>query len=280
MTSLRQRFLDDLHARNRSPKTQQAYVGGVLKLVRVYNVSPDKLTWEQVRNFLIRESYSCTSWSTYNITVCALKFLYKVTIPRDWAVTHMPYAKRGSALPVVLSREEVAQFLACVRALKYRAMICIAYGTGLRLREVSNLRVADIDSQRGVIHVVKGKGLKDRFVMLSPKLLELLREYYRVERPGSMWLFPGKIPGKPMNATGLQRACKRAWKESGVTKVVNVRVLRHSFATHLLEAGTDVRTIQMLLGHRSLRTTTRYTHVSAEKLSTTTSPLDILPPAL
>jgi site-specific recombinase XerD len=280
MTSLRQRFLDDLHARNYSPKTQQAYVGGVLKLARAYRTSPDKLTWEQVRNFLIRESYNCTSWSTYNITVCALKFFYKVTVPRDWAVTHMPYANRGSALPVVLSREEVSQFLACVRAMRYRAMICIAYGAGLRLREVTNLRVADIDSRRGVIHVVKGKGNKDRFVMLSPKLLELLREYYRAERPGSMWLFPGSKSGRPVNATGLQRACKLAWKASGVTKVVNARVLRHSFATHLLEAGTDVRTIQMLLGHRSLRTTTRYTHVSAEKLSSTTSPLDVLPPAL
>jgi site-specific recombinase XerD len=192
----------------------------------------------------------------------------------------MPYAKRGSALPVVLSREEVAQVLASVRSLKYRTMICIAYGTGLRLREVTNLRVSDIDSERGVIQVVKGKGLKDRLVMLSPKLLELLREYYRAERPGTSWLFPGTIPGKPINATALQRACKHAWKDSGVKKVVNLRVLRHSFATHLLEAGTDVRTIQMLLGHRSLRTTTRYTHVSTEKLVSTTSPLDILPPAL
>jgi site-specific recombinase XerD len=198
-------------------------------------------------------------------------------VPRDWDIVHLPFARPDRKLPVVLSREEVAKFLPCVRSLKYRTMLQIAYDTGLRLSEVVALRIEDIDSSRGVIHVVNGKGRKDRFVTLSSTLLEGLRDYYRAERPAPPWLFPGQRPGQHLNRTMLQRACQQAWKESGITKVVNLRTLRHTFATHHLEAGTDIRTIQTLLGHRSLTTTSRYTHVSTERICSVPSPLESLP---
>jgi site-specific recombinase XerD len=270
-------MLDDMKARSYAARTQQSYVAGVAKLARFHRKSPDQLTFEQVREFIVALCHTAKSWSTYNLAVCGIRFFYRYTVPRDWNIMHLPFARKDRSLPVVLSREEVAKFLPCVRSMTYRTMLQIAYDTGLRLSEVVALRTEDIDSARNVIHVVNGKGRKDRFVTLSSELLAILRDYYRAERPARPWLFPGRLPGRHLNKTGLQRACQRAWKQSGISKVVNLRTLRHTFATHHLESGTDIRTIQTLLGHRSLKTTAQYTHVSPERIGSVTSPLASLP---
>lgn len=183
--------------------------------------------------------------------------------------------RKGQKLPVVLSLDEVAQFFEGIVGLKHRAILMTAYAAGLRISEVVGLRVADIDSRRMTIRICQGKGRKDREVMLSPRLLVVLREYWKVARPKE-WLFPGDVPGNPITDGAVHRICVRAAQESGLGKHITIHTLRHSFATHLLEGGTDLRTIQVLLGHRSLRTTAVYTHVSAVALAATQSPLDRL----
>jgi len=216
------------------------------------------------------------AWSTLNVVVCALRFLYRVTLGKDWAVEHIVYAKRPKTLPEVLSLEEVAEFLEPVTNIKHRAMLVTAYACGLRLMEVASLRVTDIDSKRMVLRVQHGKGNKDRYVMLSPTLLELLRESWKVVKPKE-WLFPGAKPGQHITGGSLAQACSRAWKNSGLKKKVTVRTLRHTFATHLLEDGVNIRKIQVLLGHSNLSTTAIYTHVATSEICSTRSPLDLLP---
>ncbi len=277
LTPLRQRMIEDMSVRNLSPKTQQAYVAQVSKFAKHFGKSPELMGPEEIRAyqvFLVHERH--VSWAAFNQTVCALRFLYRITLGKDWVVRHIPFPKRPRKLPVVLGPAEVAQFFASVTSVKYRAIFMTAYAAGLRVSEVVQLRVTDIDSQRMVINVRQGKGRKDRYVMLSPKLLDLLRLYWKVTRP-SVWLFPGRTPGHHVSLSIVQRVCKKAAASSGLTKSVTLRTLRHSFATHLLEAGADVRTIQMLLGHRSLQTTALYTHVSNERIRATHSPFDFLP---
>ncbi len=274
MTPLRQRMLDDLGVRNYSPHTQYQYIYYVAAFAKHFGKSPELLGLEDIRAYqiyLVNERH--LSWSTLNICVAALRFLYRVTLRKNWDIQHIPYSKRGRKLPVVLSQDELAQFFQAIQSLKYRVILMTAYSAGLRLAEVVALRVSDIDSGRMVIRVQQGKGKKDRYVMLSPAILTLLRTYWKAARP-TEWLFPGRTLGEHLKCRAVQTACERAWAESGLRKKVTVRSLRHSFATHLLEAGTDVRTIQILLGHSSLQTTARYTHVSTATIRAAASPLE------
>ena len=276
MTNLRRRMLEDLRIRNLAEGTQQLYVANVAAFARHFGRSPEELGPEHIRAWqvhLVEERK--VAWSTLNIAVCALRFLYRTTLGKDWTIRHIPYAKREKRLPVVLSPQEVRRMLAAVTNPKHRSMLMVAYSGGLRVSEVTHLRIEDIDSQRMVIHVRHAKGKKDRFVPLSPKLLDELRAYWRISRP-QPFLFPGAHPRRPVSRTTVAKACKKAARKAGIKKRVSPHTLRHAFATHLLEADVDVRTIQVLLGHGALRTTTRYTHVSTEKLRSIRSPLDRL----
>jgi site-specific recombinase XerD len=275
MTELRQRMLDDLQLRNFSPHTQTAYVSAVARFARHFGASPARLGPEEVRRYLLYLVHERrAAWSTYNVTLCALRFLYQTTLGRSGLLDGIPCPKEPKRLPVVLSRDEAAQFLAAAPNLRTRAMLTISYATGLRVSEVAALELSDIDSQRMIIRVRQGKGLKDRQVMLSPTLLELLRTYWRSERP-QQFLFP-RSSGQPISIIQVIRACQRTLRRSGLKKRVTVHTLRHSFATHLMEAGVDLRTIQVLLGHRSLKTTAIYTAVSVDRIASVTSPLEAL----
>lgn len=280
MTPLRQRFSEDLQLRNYASGTIRAYVEHVSRLATHFQRSPADLTEEDVRSYLVHlvRQRQC-SWSHYNVTVCALRFLYRVTLGRDWAVKHVPYAKRPKKLPSVLSRDEVARLLASVDRPAHRMLLMTVYATGLRISEATHLRARDIDSQRMVIHVHGGKGAKDRLVPLSPVLLRSLREYWKLERPQA-WLFPGVDPQRPVTRRTIATACVRASQSAGLMKHVTPHTLRHSFAAHLLEAGVDIRTIQRWLGHSQLRTTSLYTHISLGQLQSILSPLDSLADAL
>lgn len=277
VTPLRQRMIDDMTVRNLAPTTIQVYIAAVAAFAQYHHASPENLGPGEIKAYqlyLVRVKQ--VAWSTLNIAVCALRFLYHVTLQKDWAIQHIVRPKSPKRLPQVLALEEVAQFLDPIKNIKHRAMLVTAYSAGLRLSEVARLRVVDIDSKRMVIRVVAGKGRKDRYVMLSPTLLTLLREYWKAVRPKE-WLFPGVNPDRHITAGSIGKACTRAWKASGLQKKVTMRMLRHSFATHLLEGGTNIRTIQVLLGHRSLNTTATYTHVATSTVCATPSPLDRLP---
>ena len=277
--SLRQRMIDDMTVRGMAPGTQKVYVAACLRFAQHYNRSPEHLGLEHIKNYqlhLVRQKK--VAWSTLNIAVCALRFLYGITLGKDWAVQHIPYAKQGRQLPEVLSLEEVAQFLKPIENIKHRAMLVTAYAVGLRLSEVASLRVTDIDSQRMVILVKAGKGRKDRYVMLPPDLLTLLREYWKAVRPGgNLWLFPGAKPDQHIASGTLAKICTKMSRRSGLTKKVTLRTLRHSFATHLLEDGANLLKIKLLLGHSSLLTTSTYLHVATSEVCSTRSPLELLP---
>ena len=280
MTPLRQRMIEDMRVRNLSPNTQRLYIDGVARFARYFGKSPELLGPEDVRTYqvyLIHQKRA--SSSALQQTVCALRFLYRNTLGKEWALPYIPAPKREKKLPVVLSQEEVSRFFEHLPNLKHRALIITAYATGMRVSEVVSLRAADIDSDRMMIRVEQGKGRKDRYVMLSPNLLELLRAYWKVARPAD-WLFPGQRPGTHLTAKRVLQVCIKAGAAAGLAKRATVRALRHSFATHLLEAGANIRVIQVLLGHRSLRTTARYTHVSRETICSTSSPLDQLSKAV
>jgi len=276
MTPLRQRMIDDLRIRNRSPGTIEAYVRAVARFAVFHRRSPDKLGPEDVRTYQVHLIEQKTSWSVFNTAVCALRFLYRVTLQRDWPLERLPYGKRGRRLPCVLSQEEVLQFLGAVEPAASRLALATAYATGMRIAEVVALRVQDIDAARMLIHVI-GKGNKERIVPLSPVLLDALRTYWRRHRPSKPWLFPGHGPGgRPICTKTIQVACVRARQAAGLRKPVTAHSLRHSFATHLLEAGTDLRTVQALLGHSQISTTVIYTHVQRRVVPTTNSPLDAI----
>jgi site-specific recombinase XerD len=275
MTPLRQRMLQDMQMRNLSPRTQDAYIRAVARLAAFYQLAPDRLDLEQVRNFLVHLVGQRVSFSLFNQVRCALILFYRVTLGRDWAFDRIGCQKQPKRLPVVLSQEEMTPFFAAIDRLKYRALFMAVYGCGLRVSEVVALRTEDIDSKRMVLRVCQGKGMKDRYVMLSAKLLEVLREYYKAFRPTAT-LFFGKAKERPLDRGTVLRACRLIARRAGLTKRVTVHTLRHSFATHLLEAGVDLRTIQALLGHRSLRTTALYTFVSTQRVAATPSPLDLL----
>lgn len=275
MTPLRQHLLDDMRMRNLSPHTQDAYVRVVAAFARHFNTPPDRLGRQHVREYLLHLVRGGAAWGTYNQARCALHFFYRVTLGKDWPPEDVPCAKTPKRLPVILARDEVRRFLAAAGRVRTRAILTTAYAAGLRVSELVGLEVPDVDSQRMVIRVRQGKGQKDRYVMLAPALLALLREYWRAHRP-AVWLFPGSRPDQPLTRGAVNRLCQAVARRAGLAKAVSPHALRHAFATHLLEAGTDIRTIQALLGHRSRRTTALYTFVSPGRVVATRSPLDAL----
>jgi site-specific recombinase XerD len=269
-------MIEDMTLRNFTPRTIQAYVARVAAFAQHFGRSPELLGADQVRAYLLYLlQQKRASWSSYNQALCALRFVYGVTLGKDWVLERFACPKQEKKLPVVLSPGEVAQFFQAVTDPKHRALLMTAYAAGLRVSEVVSLRVDDIDSRRMVIRIRQAKGRKDRYVMLSPRLLAILREYWKAARP-TQFLFPGNVPDRPITPRTAQKACRGAQEAAGLGKRVRVHTLRHSFATHLLEAGTNIRIIQILLGHRSLRTTAVYTHVSTAALEATRSPLDRL----
>jgi site-specific recombinase XerD len=275
MSELRQRMQADLVIRDYAASTQRLYIQRVAHMARHFNRSPDTLDSEEVRNYLLDLRDQGVSRSRFVQSISALRFLYRVTLDRPEMVPSLPYPRRKKRDPVVLSPEEVGRLLKALANVKHRAAVMALYGGGLRISEALALQVHDIDSDRMVINVRHGKGGKDRQVALSVVLLETLREYCRAYRPRS-WLFGGDKPGQPLTTRTIQRVVTEAGKRAGITKRVTPHVLRHSYATHLLEAGTDLRVIQTLLGHRSLKTTALYTHVATHRLRAVRSPLDAL----
>jgi integrase/recombinase XerD len=278
MTSLRQRMTEDMQVRNLSLNTQTSYVQQVSLFARYFDKSPEQLGPEEIRAYQVYlTNEKKLAAGSVLIAVAALRFLYKVSLKKDWAFADViPAPKKPERLPVILSPEQVLQFLGCVGSPRHRAILTTCYAAGLRISESIHLKPTDIDSQRMVIRVDQGKGQKDRYVMLSPKLLETLRSYWRAVRPQG-WLFEGEIPGQPINRSSVEFACQKARHLSGIRKPITPHSLRHAFAVHLLEAGTDVRTIQLLLGHRSLATTARYLRIATSKVCSASSPLDLLP---
>jgi integrase/recombinase XerD len=278
MTSLRTRMTEDMQVRNFSPHTQTSYVQQVSLFARHFSKSPEELGPEEIRSYQVYlTNEKKLAPSSILIAVSALRFLYKVTLHKDWTLEDIiPAPKKPQTLPVVLSPEEVLHFLDCIPHIKHRTILTTCYAAGLRISEVICLKPNHIDSQRMVIRVEQGKGQKDRYVMLSPKLLETLRTWWRTERPIS-WLFPGDIPDKHISKDAVEQACQKAHHLCGIAKPITPHSLRHAFAVHLLERGTDIRTIQLLLGHRSLATTARYLRIATSKVCSTTSPLDLLP---
>jgi integrase/recombinase XerD len=275
MTPLRQRMSEDMQLRHFSPRTQEAYLAAVTRFAQHFGRSPAQLGPDHIRQYHLYLLSHHRSRSVLMLTGAALRFVYTVTLRRPWSVERLPYPRRQRTLPVVLSRAEVARFLAAIAGLKHRALLTTIYAAGLRVSEVVTLKVRDIDSQRMVIRVCQGKGAKDRYVILSPRLLTLLRTYWKACHP-TEWLFPGRVSGRRLTIRQVQRICHEVRQQAGLTKAVSPHTLRHSFATHLLEAGTDLRSIQLLLGHRSLSTTARYLHVSPQLGLTVQSPLELL----
>ena len=277
MTPLRQRMTEAMQIRNFTANTQAAYLQQIVLLARYYHQSPEALGPQQIQAYqlYLTNERKLAPGSLCTIAA-ALRFLYHVTLKRDWALDDIPIPKKPLKLPVILSPEEIEHFLECVGSLKHRTLLTVAYAAGLRVSEATHLKVTDIDSQRMVIRVEQGKGQKDRYVMLSPRLLEELRTYWKVARP-KLWLFPGDIPGRPITRDAVEQACDKARRLSGIDKPITPHSMRHAFATHLLEAGTDVRRIQLLLGHRSLATTSHYLKVATSSVCATVSPFDLLP---
>ena len=275
LSPLRRRMIEDMTIRNMSPATQRSYINAVSKFSRYFGRSPERLDLEDVRAFQVHLVSTGISWASLNQIVCALRFFYGVTLGEAEVPERIAYAREPRKLPVVLSADEVVQFLESVSSSKSWAALTTAYAAGLRASEVAGLKVPDIDSARGVIMVRHGKGAKDRNVMLSPQLLGILRAYWKFARPRT-YLFPGRDEDHPIDPTVLHAACRSAVKAAGLTKRVTLHTLRHSFATHLLESGTDIRIIQVLLGHNNLSSTARYTQVAAHTIRATQSPLDRL----
>src|ERR1035438_4337356 len=269
-------MLEDLQIRHYSPTTIRLYLYAVREFARHFGKPPDQLGTEHIRRyqlFLTKEKKVSTS--TCVLMVCALRFFYTHTLHRKVAIERIPFPRRERKLPLILSREEVKALLEAPHDLRHRAMLSILYGSGLRVSEVTRLKVADIDSARNVLWVRFGKGRKDRQALLPPKLRELLRCYWRSRRPAE-WLFPGARRGQPISVKAIFMACRNAARAAGIAKSVHPHMLRHAFATHLLEAGVNLCTIQALLGHANLATTARYLHVADIAVRSTVSPLDSL----
>jgi site-specific recombinase XerD len=281
MTALRERMIEDMRIRNLAPNTQTSYLQQVSLFARYFAKSPNVLGREEIRAYQVYlTEEKKLSPRSITIAVSALRFLYKVTLRREWNLEEIiPAPKQPQKLPVILSPEEVLEFLSCVRGHNHRTILTCCYAAGLRISEVVALDVSHIDSRRMMIRVQQGKGQKDRYVMLSPKLLEILREWWRRDR-SQHWLFPGNIPGRHISPDAVEHACQEAHRLCRLAKPITPHSLRHAFAVHLLEQGTDVRTIQLLLGHRSLATTARYLRIATTKVCSTTSPLDLLPKPL
>jgi len=277
MGEFRDRMERDLEIRGFSLSTRQAYLARMKAMVRFFMRPPDELTLEDIHAYQLHLTRDCrVGWATFNQSVCAIRFFYGVTLEKDWDIQRIPYQKTGRKLPVVLSCEEVSKLFQVVTNLKHRAILMTAYAGGLRVSEVTHLRVRDVDGQRMMLRVEQGKGRQDRYVMLSHKLLAVLREYWTTYKTRH-WLFAGQNPERPLTRAAVHKFFHKARLKAGITKKVSVHGLRHSFATHLLESGVNIRKIQLLLGHRSLQSTQIYTHVARDYLDGTPSPLDILP---
>lgn len=282
MTRLRKLMLEELERRNYTQATRRAYLLGVEQFAKHFQRSPDQLGLEHIRDyqvflFRVRKLKA----NTVAVRLAALRFLFVAVLKRRWTITDTPYPKRPDKLPVVLSQDEVARLIDSAATPVHRIVLMTLYGTGLRRAEVARLQVGDIDPEHMVIHVIGGKGRKDRDVMLSPKLLDAFRQYWRsLRHKPRTWLFPGgRWHGRlerPMSDKVAYHACAQAARRAGINKPVHPHTLRHSFATHLLEAGVDLRTIQLLMGHSSLKATTVYLHLSHRHLQATASPLDAL----
>jgi integrase/recombinase XerD len=276
MTPLRQRMIEDMRLRNLTPATQRSYLHYVTDFAQYFDLSPEKLDAEAIHQFLVHQvEERKLSPETVNQSISALKFLYLTTLEMPWTNEYFPRVKRPSRLPIVLSSEEVLLFFDHVTGMKNRAALMTCYGAGLRVSEAVALKISDIDSERMLLRVEQGKDQKDRYAMLSERLLQVLRRYWLAFRP-QYYLFPSWRENRHICASSLQLACREAAARSGLRKKVTVHTLRHSFATHLLENGTDLRVIQVLLGHNQIDTTARYTRVSPQVVAATMSPLDRL----
>ena len=281
VSALRQRMIEDMRLRKLDPKTQQGYIRAVKSLTRFLGRSPDSADAEDLRRFQLHLASNGTSPTTINATLTGLRFFFDKTLDRAEAMKRTSQVHAPRTLPVVLSVEEVARLLAHAPGLKYQAALSLAYGAGLRASEVVAVKVSDIESERMVIRVEQGKGRRDRYAMLSPSLLQLLRAWWReAHSKGKMlpggWLFPGQSPLNAMSTRQLNRACHAAAEEAGLDKRVSMHTLRHSFATHLLESKVDIRVIQVLLGHAKLDTTALYSQVATRTLRDVESPLERL----
>ncbi len=276
MTPLRQRMIEDMQLRNYSTGTQRSYIHYAEDFANHYHLNPSRLGLDEIRNYqlyLIEERK--LSPQSVNCFVSAVKFLYTVTLEMPWGDEPFPRLKVPEKLPVVLAASEVIQFFGCIGILKHRAVLMLCYGSGLRISEAVSLKVGDIDSKRMLVAVRQGKGGKDRYSVLSERLLLLLRQYWKIQRPKD-WLFPAIRAGRHIQEHTIRQVCREACQMAGITKQVTPHMLRHSFATHLLESGTDTRAIQVMLGHSRIDTTARYTRVSPQTVGQTVSPLDSL----
>jgi integrase/recombinase XerD len=275
ISPLRRRMIEDMTVRKFTARTQQGYIRAVKRFSAFLGASPDTASAEDLRRYRLHLVESGVGAPTINHSLTALRFLFLVTLRKPATVLDMPFVREPRRLPVVLSPQEVARLLDAAPGLKYKAALSIAYGAGLRASEIISLKIADIDSARMVIRVEQGKGRKDRYVMLSEHLLQLLRAWWKAGRPQG-WLFPGQNRINPLTPRQLNRACHAAAQMAEIDKPVSLHTLRHSFATHLLEQKTDIRVIQVLLGHKKLDTTALYTRVALKALGQVTSPLEHL----
>lgn len=284
MTPLRKRMTEDLQLRGMGERTQQMYVRAVRQLAEHFNKSPDKITEEELRDyFLYVKNVKKWSRSTSTIALCGIKFFYENTLRRDWTTLTFVRAKREKKLPVILSKDEVRRILGNIRLLRYRVCLTTIYSCGLPLQEGTHLQVPDIDSARGYIHVRHGKGAKDRYVPLPKRTLQLIRQHWQTHQ-NPVWIFPAPGRGgtlmptnnKPMPKASVQIVFKEALKESGIKKHASVHTLRHSYATHLLEASVNLRLIQKYLGHNTPTTTSVYTHLTDKAIETATDTINEL----
>ena len=275
ISPLRRRMIEDMTVRKFTLKTQNDYIRVVKNFTIFLGRSPDTASNEDLRLFQLHLSENRVGAPTINATISVLRFFFTVTLDRADAIKHLTFVPEPRKIPVVLSPEEVARFLKAAPGVKYKAAFSAAYGAGLRVSEVASLKVSDIDSERMMLRVDQGKGRKDRHAMLSPVLLDLLRDWWRIARP-TAWLFPGRDPLQPMSTRQLNRACHAAADMAEISKRVTPHTLRHSFATHLLEQNVDIRVIQVLLGHAKLETTALYTHIATNTIRAVMSPLERL----
>jgi integrase/recombinase XerD len=276
MTPLRQRYREDLQIRNYAERTVTTYTAAVAEFAKHFNRSPAHLDAEHIRQYQLHLIDQQFSWSKFNQTVCALRLLYAITLDRPGMVVMIPFGKKPRKLPAVLSKDEVARVLAAAVDYRFGVLLQTTYGCGLRISEVTRLRIKDIDSPRMALHIRCSKGRKDRLVPLSRLLLQRLRDYWRRHRP-SDWLFPGAKAGCCISTGQVQRLCRMTMRAAGITKQASMHTLRHSYATHLLEAGTNLPTLQKLLGHNQVSTTLMYIHLEQDHLLRTICPLDSLP---
>jgi len=277
ISPLRQRMIEDMMVRNFVEKTRNDYIRQVKTFTAFLGRLPDTATAEDLRRFQLHQTRTGVRPPSINGSVAALRFFFTVTLDRPEMARHLTFVREPRKMPAVLSPEEVARLLEAAPGPKYKAALSAAYGAGLRVSEVVALKVSDIDSERLLLRIEQGKGRKDRFAMLSPKLLELLRDWYRIARP-AVWLFPGRDPMLPLTTRQFSRAVDAAASMAEIKKRVTPHTLRHSFATHLLEQKIDVRLIQVLLGHAKLETTVLYTQVATNVIRAVMSPLDRLTP--